>query len=443
MDKPMFTWIPIYKEIARKLLEYENRQEELLEFLKRLKKENIPTFKLESSEEIDPFTFFGNFNRRLTDSNRINILENIKRELNLTSLIPSDFSGIPLVDNQRTWFVSRNHEKADINKLWELYKEALNEDFKKMDIESVLNVKEVGVAKITMGLFWLNPERYMPLDSKSIDYLMNHLPDDNIMPYLNELKKPNAKKVFSFDKYKEIIESAAKLNKPFFKISHEAHIESERKGKKEIKSKKEAIVPRMNSSEHPLNHILFGPPGTGKTYSTIFKALELLGKEKEIVDTFNREGYVNDASYNKAKETFDSLRGGDKPRIEFITFHQSYSYEEFIEGIKPINNTKEIQYDVKDGVFKRLCERADDDPDKKPYVLIIDEINRGNISKIFGELITLIEKDKRLGSKHEMRATLQYSQDSFGVPDNLHIIGTMNTADRSIALIDTSIEKTV
>lgn len=291
-----------------------------------------------------------------------------------------------------------------------------------------------------------------------------------------------------------------------------------------------------------LNTILYGPPGTGKTYAVIERALKILGVWKNE--------YAEDRK--KAVEIFNDFQ--KQGRIEFTTFHQSYSYEEFIEGIKPEKDDSGISYPVKDGVFKRIALKAQgkdftsfDDaieelkkacdesegnsltiktdsssftvtyrggktfkvrpsnsskPDQdyhasienikklyfsevtkkevynptyvteilnklyeyglprkhsqqsnnartngssKPnYIIVIDEINRGNISKIFGELITLIEDDKRIGCENETFITLPYSSEKsekFGVPQNLYIIGTMNTADRSIALMDTALRR--
>ncbi|ECO3862166.1 TPA: AAA family ATPase [Campylobacter jejuni] len=322
----------------------------------------------------------------------------------------------------------------------------------------------------------------------------------------------------------------------------------------EVENNVQQISSKMENKNMPLNQILYGPPGTGKTYHTIDKALEILGENLE-----NRD---------EKKAKFDEyVKNG---QIVFTTFHQSYGYEEFVEGIKPRidskENSKEVEYEIKDGIFKELCKKALDNykvslltqeefvksedlenkieifldelvdqqkfiekiqsggfkleeynekyriitddtnanlylnleifktllenkdkiingrsikqilnnkhrrqidsyyfqlvklfkereqdykvdnnpsekPELKPYIIIIDEINRGNVSKIFGELITLIEASKRIGEKEELKVTLPYSGKEFGVPKNVYIIGTMNTADRSITSLDTALRR--
>lgn len=180
------------------------------------------------------------------------------------------------------------------------------------------------------------------------------------------------------------------------------------------------VPPVTSSQEMPdtcVNRIYYGPPGTGKTYTL----MQLLKEEY---------GYEED--------------GEDAPRYRFVTFHQSYGYEEFVEGLRPVlhdeGSAGEVRYEIRAGVFKKLCEQAREEPEQR-FAMVIDEINRGNISKIFGELITLIEPDKREGAENAVTVTLPYSGDKFSVPANVDIIGTMNTADRSLALLDTALRR--
>lgn len=172
--------------------------------------------------------------------------------------------------------------------------------------------------------------------------------------------------------------------------------------------------------------ILYGPPGTGKTYWAEKACLEIISR-KVFKKAYN--------DINEQEKTSLLGSGSNKGLIKFCCFHPSYGYEDFIEGIKPSITNEKTVFSLKNGIFKELCNEAKDSPERN-YYLIIDEINRGDISRIFGELITLIETGKR-----GKETILPLSGRPFSVPENVYIVGTMNTADRSIALLDVALRR--
>ena len=232
---------------------------------------------------------------------------------------------------------------------------------------------------------------------------------------------------------KSILEASSKDN--YARCDMTPYIESvcERYEQRQLFNKKRVIQGKADLPTLPerplqvemrLNTILYGPPGTGKTYATRRRCVEICGPTATDI-----------------QERYEELI--DCGQVEFVTFHQSYGYEEFVEGLRPVPNKDGqagFRLKPKPGVLKRIAKRARKDGENA-YVLVIDEINRANISKVMGELITLLEEDKREGAENEIALTLPHSGQRFTLPPNLHILGTMNTADRSIALIDTALRR--
>lgn len=290
-------------------------------------------------------------------------------------------------------------------------------------IESINLIPDYDSYKWAIAFYYQDPNKIKIIDifNKSVlkRIAKNKLKDANLA--VSEIYKKILK-----DKTYTLEEMMQELSKPLWEEY------GKRTSKVETNTPQGDSMPNEPNNQRniPLNQILYGPPGTGKTYTTINKALEILKSYDEITEI--PEGR------QKQKEIFDTFVA--KGQIEFVTFHQSYGYEEFVEGIKPSVKNGTVIYETKNGVFKNLCKKALEGKDK-PYILIIDEINRGNIAKILGELITLIEPSKRIGKSERLQLTLPYSGESFGVPRNLYIVGTMNTADRSIALLDTALRR--
>lgn len=623
-------WGDFYQEFANKILQYKNNRKDLITIIRKVYDNiniKLPTLEKENNiVDIDPFTVFGLFNKGIKDENRTIIITEFAKLLNINLEVPTDFSGIPVLNNMSSTFYKFEgyRKEDDIDNLWKVFEYAIKYDEDPNDENKVnlINYYDKTIAqkgvkwKLSMGLFWIRPYRYINLDEQNRTFICNEKNNLNtvksIFPNIEKGHVPNGEQYIDIsNECKRLVESGNYKFKNFIEMSHCSWSDKSNNLQEDyIVDTKEGDDAKVSNRNNKIskNTILYGPPGTGKTYNVCNKALEIIDHEKykDIINNPSKRDEVV-KEFNKLKE--DGLIG-------FCTFHQSYSYEDFVEGLR---SDRSGGFEPKDGIFKQICESAsvkaqtelpkyefdqnqisvhkmslgdtsskedniyeyciknncislgwgenidysncndresikqifkENFPESsdnsfdinainrfkhiiqegdlviisqgnhkaraigkitgdyyydsnteirynhfrkvewlyngeaidvkrilkdkvfsqqsiytfynedlkfdnikelisekpienkaKNYVLIIDEINRGNISKIFGELITLIEEDKRIGERNELKVSLPYSNESFGVPNNLYIIGTMNTADRSIALLDTALRR--
>lgn len=592
-----FTWIPFFKELAARLLPWQNRQRELLDFLDSLRSSDLKVTPLidENSQgermpftELDPFTFIGTINRGIAFHQRQAIATAMKGYFDIGAAVPSDFNGVPTLNNMRSHFLLRSNDRqpGDAEDFWNLF--ALAQQENPLDQDSFLAALDKVLAKriininITMALFWIRPDTFLSLDQHMRKRLGIKLPADGLtagfyrdaikgvqsrypgksmadvshevwleassqadsnsdLPdrrapaeildptvdyyfvgaFWHDFDQPDQTERFvdegiwingHEDKLLDVVKSikvgdriaiksvsTQKRDLPFdargntvskmtikaigtvvgnegdgrqlaveweeefeprdwyfftyrgtiWKIRTDSgyqHLELSRKlldftfndGEQDLDwfinywygpepKPEEVPVPYspddviadgafmsieevdqiLNRAEHKKAVILQGPPGVGKTFLARRLAYALM--EEKAPD-----------------------------RVRMVQFHQSYAYEDFIRGYRP--SPEQGGFNLQDGLFLAFCEQAAQDSDNK-YVFIIDEINRGNLSQIFGEVLMLIEHDKR-GPNYAVPLLYQRAEEpEFYVPDNLYLIGLMNVADRSLAMIDYALRR--
>jgi 5-methylcytosine-specific restriction protein B len=565
-----FTWIPLYSEIAHKVLEFENQQGELLNLLGQMKADGLKVIALTDRDaageetplaEIDPFTFFASFNRPGTTDGRQGILAKIKDAWQLAEPMPDDLDGIPIANAQNSWAFAYLDKRTpnDIPTLWRAARESVGTNWQTFDrklFDEALSVRQMGLAKLSMSIFWLNPHGFLPCDKHTRGYFERRgivWKANSAEGYFSWVEQAvaNAGENFpqmSHDAYQSTphdkedtldAETGVPVSRQYWWLnanpkiwdfrsvpvgSTESYTSRNEAGNKRQKYKHFAAVRPgdlvLGYVTNPDKEIVAVCEITKALHSTPegeaieFRKIEefsvpvtwtelqsvpALARCEPLVSYQGSLFAVTVAEYDAIRAIIDErnlapqlpkcelftiadaldglfmaavqldvilsrlrrkkaiiLQGPpgvgktyiarrlafalmgecDERRVAMVQFHPSYGYEDFVQGYRPTRSGLERR----DGVFYQFARLARNDP-KRDWFFVIDEINRGNLAKIFGELLMLIEADKR-GPDHAIPLTYSEQPDeTFYLPSNLHFIGTMNTADRSLAMVDYALRR--
>lgn len=529
--KTSFTWIPFYTEMAEKLLKYKDNRDELVKIVYGMDRQFVNYIKDDAGNDypdIDPFSVFAIFNRKITDERRKDICQYFKNVLELDSDIPEDFDSIPVMNPLLSVFVWREDISTEIQPIWDLYSIVFENNYNSEKFLEYFNIvrNQRGIKwTLTMALYWIRPYEFMPLDANSREYLQK------IGINVFDEKDLNGQNYLDLcELIKDKIANNEIKEKSIPEISNNAWLK-EPQGDSQMAQEDTLVKKYANLLKNTKNLILTGAPGTGKTFMA-----------KQI-----------------AKEL-----GCKDDNIGFVQFHPSYDYTDFVEGLRPkqVDGSDQIGFERKDGVFKAFCEKAlkesyrenNDNVDnfeecwkklvdelnendfvtiplisgkgefrvelneygtglanrtyenddyqkgnwiqgkskffskdqlyniyqglpgtpagghdnyrkavveymkknlglldyrktestekiKKNFVFIIDEINRGEVAKIFGELFYCVDpgyrgEKGRIATQYQNLVTSGEFQKGFFIPENVYIIGTMNDIDRSVESMD-------
>ena len=466
-EKQRFEWTDFYEAVAEKLLAHADDRTPLIEGIHEIAsrvpgltylQDKFPDGTSGPLRDICPFTTMGTFNRSMTDANRKTIAGELAKLLGVTVPVPPSFEGIPVLNNQRSWFFAYADKRGagDIDALWKVFVAASKMvdgdqlDTRDAFIRAYDEATQVwGVAwNLSTGLYWAHPWEFLTLDSQSRHYINKRLglnvaisgqqgPCDGraYLKLLDDLRSrfgEDGYPVHSFPDlslaswmYKDPVDEPV----PAGDIGTNAGAEQETEG--EVREAFQVAAPIVPYSVEDIlkdgcfleraeidrlldrlrtkkNLILQGPPGTGKTWLAKRLAFALMGQK-------------------------------DDSKVRAVQFHPNLSYEDFVRGWRP---TGEGKLSLADGVFMEAIKAASKDPSSK-FAVVIEEINRGNPAQIFGELLTLLEAGKRTPNE---ALELCYP-DADGkrrpvhIPENLYVVGTMNIADRSLALVDLALRR--
>jgi 5-methylcytosine-specific restriction protein B len=404
-------------------------------------------------EDIDPFTIMGIFNRGTTDDNRRDVAKRIAAFLGVAEPLPKSFEGIPVLNQQMSMFFgySEDRKPGDIDALWNIFDKAL--DFADADdadtrtdfIEAYTNASQVHCVgwNLTMGLYWFRPWAFPTLDKQSQTYISSKLQmtigrngakhrasAEDYLEILDTLKVRFLEDGYPVHSFPDLSLAAWQYRKPSTSIvedkTKELVDESDEDFEPDQPLFREPPVPYslevllgegcfiandrldfiLQSLRQKKNLILQGPPGTGKSWLAKRMGYALIGAK-------------------------------DESKLRAVQFHPNLSYEDFVRGYRPNGQGK---LELVEGPFMEMIAAAAKDPNER-YVIVIEEINRGNPAQIFGEMLTLMEADKRNPDEALELSYRKRPGEKVSIPDNLYIIGTMNIADRSLALVDLALRR--
>lgn len=466
-EKQRFEWTDFYEAVAEKLLAHADDRTPLIEGIHEIAsrvpgltylQDKFPDGTSGPLRDICPFTTMGTFNRSMTDANRKTIAGELAKLLGVTVPVPPSFEGIPVLNNQRSWFFAYADKRGagDIDALWKVFVAASKMvdgdqlDTRDAFIRAYDEATQVwGVAwNLSTGLYWAHPWEFLTLDSQSRHYINKRLglnvaisgqqgPCDGraYLKLLDDLRSRFGEDDYPVHSFPDLSLASWMYKDPVDEpvpagdIGTNAGAEQETEG--EVREAFQVAAPIVPYSVEDIlkdgcfleraeidrlldrlrakkNLILQGPPGTGKTWLAKRLALARVGQK-------------------------------DDSKVRAVQFHPNLSYEDFVRGWRP---TGEGKLSLADGVFMEAIKAASKDPSSK-FVVVIEEINRGNPAQIFGELLTLLEAGKRTPNE---ALELCYP-DADGkrrpvhIPENLYVVGTMNIADRSLALVDLALRR--
>lgn len=456
-DRRRFSWARFYEAMADKLLDFRKDRTRLVGAIHDIagNVEGLSNLQDQFTDgssgplkDICPFTVMGIFNRGITDVNRKTIANRLAAFLGVEEVVPETFEGIPILNNQASWFFgyAKTRSPGDIDALWTIFAEAIrfadtdDPDARSAFItayDTVTQVRGVGW-NLTMGLYWTRPWDYPTLDSQSQFYISKKLGitigrngpkkrcnAQDYLAVLDALEVRFREETYPVHSFPELSLAAWQYRDAGGSPQSDAvakdtdeedavvevEIPPESYSADDIlaegcfmgRVQVEKLLDRLRMKK---NLILQGPPGTGKTWLARRLAFAWVGQQ-------------------------------DDSRVRAVQFHPNLSYEDFVRGWRPTGDGK---LTLVDGPFMEMVSAASLAPALR-HVLVIEEINRGNPAQIFGEMLTLLETDKRSPAEAMELCYRRAEGEKVFIPDNLYIIGTMNIADRSLALVDLALRR--